>query len=1168
MKTNNYTLKKTIFALGIFEFSRFYSKFWFYIALIATLMLGVLIGSGASFSLSIYIFKNSPYVITLMSGFLSLFTIFFTTVLCTQIIFKETDSNFQHIYFALPIRKFDFILAKFGVILLLSFLSISVLEVGFAIGQTIPADRSRYTDAKLGWYIQPLFVFGFINTFFCLAMLSSVAWLLRNKMLVYVSGLMLYIFYMVTLIFSGSPLMAKGMPQSTEMVQLSAIFDPFGISGFFYQTTNWTIEQRNTELVYPAHILLYNRFGTLVFSLIILFITFKKFSFQTNEKSKKTKPQTIDNKSIVVERLMVLNPSESWRRHLLALFSITKIDLKYIIKSIPFVVICLGFLFFLSMEMFGDIEKGIRLPQKFATSGLLASTIIDEFNLLSLLAIVFYTNDIFWRSQTNNFTLIEAATPLKKTTFWFSKWLTLSVLIIIFTCLMIALGITFQIAYNHPYFNWYAYGGVFVFVSLRIIVSAGMLLIIQQLIPNKIISLIVGSALIGLLATPFGNRILDHPALEFLMPFAGKYTDMNGYGAYFAYFGLRYAFGFGVVLVVLWCVLNIQNWLRGKPISIFLLGILLIITTFFGIQLSKGYEVRDNNIKNEAKAMYEKQFRKFQQMSQPTVTDIKSNVDLFPEKNSYLIDGKYIIQNKTNQVIDSVLVNFADNFQIIEAHFEESLIKNQFEVIKLKKPLLPNETTVMNFKITYTWATVNGHQSFNAIVKNGSFMRISRYFPQIGYISDNEIEQIYERKKYQLGEKTAIKKLEQPKVSANDFINLDMTISTNANQIAIGVGELEKHWKQQNRNYFRYKTTSPIPFRFAISSANYAIKKESYRGKSIEVFYHETHQQNVEHLLKNIKITLDYCQANFGEYPFKTIRFAEVSGFTKGFAATAYPASIFMTENMIFDANIKADKGQDVINELAGHELSHLWWGGNQINSDDREGAAMLTETLAMYTELMVSKRMHGKKRVLENVDLYQRMYFDERGFAEEQPLSRVRPENVHLSYYKGLVAMYQLTELIGEEKVNIALKNFLQKHKYPNQKAIATDLLSEFYGISKPTIYPKIDELFKQIVIYDLSIKKARFQQNKDTSFMISIEAEGLKITKNIDTKNLKTLLDDEIEIGIFFEKSEPIFKKLACINGRITTKIDVSQKPTKVVLDPNFLFLNQNRDGAVSVF
>lgn len=129
------------------------------------------------------------------------------------------------------------------------------------------------------------------------------------------------------------------------------------------------------------------------------------------------------------------------------------------------------------------------------------------------------------------------------------------------------------------------------------------------------------------------------------------------------------------------------------------------------------------------------------------------------------------------------------------------------------------------------------------------------------------------------------------------------------------------------------------------------------------MYYHPSHHENVAHLIKNAKITMDYCETNFGKYPFKTIRFAEISNFTQGFNATAYPATIYMNENVSFHCNILADKQQDVINELAGHELAHLWWGNNQIDPDEREGDVMLTETLAMYTELMLLKRCMANKK-------------------------------------------------------------------------------------------------------------------------------------------------------------------------------------------------------------
>jgi ABC-2 type transport system permease protein len=288
-----------------------------------------------------------------------------------------------------------------------------------------------------------------------------------------------------------------------------------------------------------------------------------------------------------------------------------------------------------------------------------------------------------------------------------------------------------------------------------------------------------------------------------------------------------------------------------------------------------------------------------------------------------------------------------------------------------------------------------------------------------------------------------------------------MTVSTEANQTVIGVGELTKQWQENGRKIFQYKIEA-IPFRFAISSAKYAIKKENYKGKSFEIYYHPTHYENVEHLLKNAKLTIDYCETNFGSYPFKTIRFAEISSFTKGFVATAYPATIYMTEDMIFHANIKADKQQDVINELAGHELSHLWWGNNsQYGPDNREGQAMLTETLAMYTELMVLKKTHGKQKLIEKVQMHQDMYESEIGFSGDVPLIKVTPSLTHISYSKGAVAMYKLSELIGEDKVNLALKNFLAKHKYPAAKPISTDFVDEVYKVAGKKNHKKVYNLF-----------------------------------------------------------------------------------------------------------
>lgn len=94
--------------------------------------------------------------------------------------------------------------------------------------------------------------------------------------------------------------------------------------------------------------------------------------------------------------------------------SFARIDLIYLFKNIAIPAISILLLFFTGMEIYAEIEKGIRLPQKFASSGLMAVTISENFHLLGLLIITYFINDLYWRSQISGFALIEKSTFFTK----------------------------------------------------------------------------------------------------------------------------------------------------------------------------------------------------------------------------------------------------------------------------------------------------------------------------------------------------------------------------------------------------------------------------------------------------------------------------------------------------------------------------------------------------------------------------------------------------------------------------------------------------------------------------------------------------------------------------------------------------------------------------------
>jgi len=1054
-------------ALFLFEVKRVLKRFPSYFIALTLVLIGIFCGNQFNLTVGEGIYLNSPYTIGFMTGLLSLVIIFFAIIYAGQILFKDWDSKFDILIFSYPFSKRTYLQGKFLTFFLQTFLSFTFLMIGFVIGQNMRTGNEIQPYFNFWHYFYPLLIFGGINCFIVCSFLFFISFTTKKKLLVVVGGLFLYVLYMIILVFSNSPFMSGSLPQSLETQQLSALIDPFGMSSYFFEARTLSAQQKNEIVVSFSGYLLINRIVFLIISILLLLLTYRIFSFSTfsQNKSKNRTKNQITNVSFThnLEQFTTTKSVFGISTEIKSVLSFARIDLLYLFKSITIVAVSLLLLFFVGMEMYAEIEKGIRLPQKYASSGLMSTTISENFHLFGMLIAIYFINDLYWRSHSSGFSLIEKSTYFYKSKL-IGHFLSVSILLFFLTTILILEGLIFQLVYNYFHIDWNAYLGTMLFNTFPLILFSGLILLINDHLKNRFIALGV-SVLAGFtFAGPVSKKIISYPLLRIFSDYKGVYSDFNGYGIYASAFTERLIFGWGLI-AFLWLMngwINTKKW-EIKKIS--LTFILLSLGAFSGNYFMGGYIAKNEDETILQSADYEKKFRNYENIAQPTVTEIITDIKLFPSERSYEIKGNYQLKNQTGQPVYKILINFHPDLKIESAVFKTSSesikIDHKVAEIKLNNPLQPDQTASLDFKISYQWFAVNGHDPFNAIIENGSFMRISRYYPAIGYQKDNEIEDEEKRKEFKLGKLSKLKKLEAPEVFKKDFINLDMTISTENNQTAVGTGDLINKYSEEKRNYFRYKSKD-IPFRFAVSSAKYQVKSILYKGIRINIFYSEKHSENVNHLIDNAKITLDYCPKNFGKYPFKTINFAEVSSFTKGFAATAYPSAIFMTEDMLFHANINSDKNQDVINELAGHELSHLWWGNSQIDPDNREGATMLTETLAMYTEMMLYKKMHGREKMMERIKIHQQIYDNEKGLYENQPLYKVTGENTHISYSKGAVVMVKLSELLGENHLNIALARFLKKNQYP-KKPTSLDLLKELYKISPDkNVEKQIDTLFK----------------------------------------------------------------------------------------------------------
>jgi len=1199
---------------------RIHGSGWsFRIVLGAMFAFGMLIAIAGNFPFP-NVHKNSPFVVGYAIGFLSLVGILPMTLFAAQALLKEHDARFDGILSSTPLQRVDYLLSRFGAVFGLSSLTLFSAVAGLAVGHIIaaqmPSNAGEFGTFSVLSYLQPFMLFTLPNAFVCTTIICAIGWTLgwwkRSKLYIFLAGLLLYVLYFVGSIASNSPLMANNSPVSAEAMRLTALFDPFAMATFFEQTSTWAVYERNTRVLELSGTMLLNRLLWSGFALGLLALVMMRFRFEQKErrdfkreKFSKEKDFVRTPKPFFLEKRLpksILQHPKTTHHSWATFWSFIRLDVFSTLKSIPFLLLVLLWTFFIGVELVSAVQGGVRFPARYATTTLMVNEILTTLPPFALLAVLFFSNEILWRSHSVRITPLEDSTPLPSSAVFCAKLIAPALLPFVLVVQSILVGILFQIVFGYPHIHWGAYASLLYVLALPLALSAVLAVSLQTLTQSRYTGLVLAIGVFLLTSTPLGRMLgIRHPLLRFAAPLSTKMTDMSGFDTTTIAFSWQMLYWTAITLAIglvcsilwkrtvpLWKSVKMAGSERRRFSYLLALGLCVLAAAGSGgyifYQMHIAHPYRSAEYRNSWAEHYERRYRRFQHKPQPTITDVQTTIHLYPQQERYTVKGRYTMVNHQNVPIDTVLISLdkasmLDSLSIPNARCIMQDAEYGQYIYTLKTPLDPDDSLMVIFQFHSSWSAFASNLPFNSIIQNGAFMRISRYYPVLGYQAGNELTDEQERKNRRLPAVTPLQTLEEyginpQKAQTNDFINLDATISTDADQIALGVGELQRTWMEaapeqpsQQRRYFHYRTPSPIPFRFAVSSARYSVAKDTYKGSieagsrnvDIEIYYHPDHTENVSALIHNAKETLAYCEKNFGRYPYNVLRFAESTGFASGFAATSYPATIFVNENQAFHADMRNGGLPDVINELAGHEVSHQWWGG-QLAPEDVEGEPMLTETFAMYTELMLYEKMHGREAALTMVKMHRDFYVSGRGFQTERPLYRSTSDLAFVNYDKGLVVMHQLRHLLGEERVNALLRAMLQQHGFPKSPPTTLDFLRVVYAECPPTQHGRIDQLFKQVVVHDAKISSAEVLKKSDGTYNVRIIGSLQSFSQNSKGEQVEVFSNHEVEIAVDDTDGNSSIYRIAVVNGRIDTVMHLKSPPTLLTLDPHYLLLDIN--------
>ncbi|MEM9888505.1 MAG: M1 family aminopeptidase [Bacteroidota bacterium] len=1161
---------------------------------------------------------NSAFQVFKMANLFNVFIYFLLPGIIGLSIYRDFRDNRHALLYAFPFKKMEYLSAKFCSAFLMTTAIVLMIGTGFISGTMLP-DVNTDLLGPLRWttYLQLYALFLIPNTLFVSLLIFAVVARTRNIFAGFVVVVLLVIGQVILGVIDGGTNFTK-LAAVLDPLALKAIGQEVE-----YWTI---AEKNNQLLPITGLVLFNRLFwlgGSLLLAIFIYqsfefshlqsSISRRAFKAQTGKQTNTNLP-SIPFNYIQKIQLPKVQFNFSLQERLKATWRLSSFDFQHIVKSWLFLslvlagLVFIGFMLGISNPRWDTKTYPVTWQMLFLPDMYFSGVI----NLITFL----YAGVLVHRARMNSSSQIIDSTAIPSWVLLLSKFLALIKVQVVLLALMMLGGMAVQAFQGYYKFEIGHY--LFELYGIHLIhfvIWAMLALFVHSLLRNPYLGFFLllfapmGFIALGPTAYDIGWEFLEHPIFRYNQesgPITGvPYSDMDAYGAflpiYFTYKiywltagglllmgaflfwqrGLTYSFGERLARVR-----QRFNWKLQALAALLLIAFLSMgFKIYYESNIKRDY-YSDNTRDNLLRAA-KKEYKAYEKLVQPRITDVEIVLDLFPGERRFEAKGGYWLQNKSNQAIDTLMIVHAiglhTNYQFDRAYrvLNQSKVADVtvVDLILLEESLKVGDSLKMNFK-NYNDAPTLLHadtyvKAHGTLIRDDIFPRLGNWIP---YFSDGHHHTTYEPNKY---DTTSIDKSKSFVSIDSDRINFSATVSTNKDQIALASGNLQKQWTENDRNYFQFKSERKMPHAFIFTSGEYAIRKDQWKDVTLEIYYHKEHDYNLDRMMSGMKAALDYCSEYFSPYHYKELRIVEFSQ-TGGASAHSYPNTIPTGEGAGFIAMIddREAGGVDYAFGTAVHEVAHQWWGG-QVIPADAPGAKMIVESLAEYVNLQVKKHHKGKAKMLNFVRYAQEDYLKGRSRKQHQehPLMYTRPDQNYIHYPKGALAFYALSEHLGEEQLNTVLEKYVRKVAFQeNDYTTSSELVNLLRAATPDSLQYLIEDWFETITFYDNEMLSVETQKQASGSYETSItfnvqkyrsDGDGNKNYANVQGDSLhhqklsSLPLKDYVEISMMDEEEKLLQSKkylIQQIHNQVLIRTDF--KPTKVVIDPNYLLMDRERE------
>jgi ABC-2 type transport system permease protein len=1141
-------------------------------------------------------FFNAPIVTGLITIVASMLALLVTAGIAGDAATRDAQARIDLLLYTTPLHEVSYLGGRFLGAFAVCSLLLAAVPLALLAATLLPGIEPQLLGPlRAEGYVRAYLFLAVPNAFVATAVLFSIAVLTRRAVAAYAGAVALFFSAFVAEGFIGGKLGNWG---------LAKLADPLGYTALHALWTSYNPLQKNTLSIGIEGTLLSNRLLWLAMALGILALAFARFRFAVECGGRASafvfarheKAEVLSSHSMPETRRVF-----DTRTRMRQLFAVVVDSLRDLHKSrgwwiVPFTAV----LFVTTAAEILEVELGT--PGAATTARVADIFAAGELARLVAILIALSAGELVWRERDARINAIADVTPVPEWLSLLGRYLALALMLAVTETIFLAAGVTVQAMLGHTYFEPALYLKILFGLQLSgYLLFAALAMVIHVLVNQKYVGNVL--AVVTYIAIQMAREIgVEHNLLLYGSVPELSYSEMSGFGGQagpWLWFTLYWA-GWALLLAVV----SYLFWMRGEerglrwrlararrrltrwPAAIAAVALAIIAG-------AGGFAFYNTNVLNrywtdaerdEHRAEYERRYGKYAPLAQPMLAATKLGVEFYPERRAATIRGTYRLENRTRVPIDTIHVVAHSEVETNAIAFDRAarltLQDDAFgyRIYALGKPLQPSESVRMEFQVHFAPRGFTNDGWNPAVTDNGSWFQHRaeqnhgqrQWLPFVGYQTNRELQNAAARRQHGLRARPAIAPPEDAAArndqQGRETIEFEAIVGTDAEQVGVAPGALQRTWTANGRRYFHYVTDAPITNSYAIYSASYAMQRARWRDVDIEILYHPTHTANLQRMLRSVTASLDYHTRHYTPYPHKILRLVEYPSNGRGLGLTSFPGLIEYSEGFAL-VRVEDDAREiDFPFAVVAHEMGHQWWG-HQLMPALVEGAPLLSESLAWYSAMLVVEETFGRDHLGRLLDVMRSEYMAPH---ETRDTSLLRAWDYLDGYRTGPFAMYTLREAVGADHVNGALRKLLGRLD-PARPPFPTslDLYAELRAATPPSLHYLLKDLFEDVTFWDLRTKKADVALAGNGTWRVTLHVEAQKLKGDAAGKEKPAPMNDAIEVAAFDADGKALYRAPHRIRSGVQTiSFTVPRRPARAGVDPDHELLDRRpEDNEVDI-